>query len=145
MIFHVQGLICLQDGWWSSLRLSNEPWWTYGGKSCFLHQRHNGSPAVSSQLQSGSLRHKGKKKRECCCYSLPWYRELPAAQTGKRCSLYPKEMITKWRSTTFQTYWLQKGLADLQCKVFFFLQTRNALISLIHWFVLKDFLDLMKE
>jgi len=39
----------------------------------------------------------------------------------------------------------RKGLTDLQRKVFFFLQTRNALISLIHWFVLKGFLDLMKD
>lgn len=58
-----------------------------------------------------------KVRREWCYHSVLSYREFPAAQRGRRCSLYPKAMITKWTSTIVQTYWPNKGLADLQHKV----------------------------
>lgn len=39
----------------------------------------------------------------------------------------------------------RKDFLTCSARFFFFLQRRDAPISLIHWFVLKGFLHLMKE
>lgn len=133
------GLVCLQDGWRSSLRLPNEPWWTHGGKGSFLHKRHNGSLAVSSQLPSGSFRHKGKKRRKWCCYSVPWYRQFPASLTARRCSLCPEWWSLNGQVLFFRPIGQRKGLGPAAWGLYL-PSAQRCTLSLIHWFVLKGFL-----